>query len=226
MHGRKLALESDLHGVRFAGIRHGIDDAAALHDLAHAHGYRPLRHVIQSREPAFAELLFPTHLIQIHHKIRSFRIEVGGRIVERDMSVFADADERNIDRLFLQMGPEPVAETPEIFRFPVHQIHFLHRHGQFADEAFRQILPKTGRMGDGKSDILVEMEHGYFAPVDPRFLQQSGKHFELTRSGGQDHAAFALLRNGLTDLPGSEFRGFRAAFLFVPADHEIHFSNS
>jgi len=66
-----------------------------------AHGDRGFGHCLPRLKPAFTSLLTPTRLVQGNNNIGLGSLKISGRIVERDMSIFADANERQIDRMVL-----------------------------------------------------------------------------------------------------------------------------
>ena len=75
-----LPFERILRGLRLARVRHRQHDQRALQDLADAHRDRPLRHGVQCREPALAELLLPAGFVEIDDDIGLLGLEIGRRI--------------------------------------------------------------------------------------------------------------------------------------------------
>ena len=55
-------------------------------------------------EPPFIDLLATAGLVELHNQIWVFSLEIRGRIVERNMAIFTEADERNIHGRGLQFS--------------------------------------------------------------------------------------------------------------------------
>ena len=112
-------------------------------DLADRHRDRARWHVGERREPAFADLLPPARLVERHDDVRLARVEVRGRIVEGEVAVLADADERDVDgrrRERLASGP---ADELRIL-LAVEQVR--HRDARRSDQPLEKILPEARRM--------------------------------------------------------------------------------
>ena len=95
---RHLPFEAGVNRRGLARVRHDAEDRARLQNLAHRHRDRLRRHLVDRGEPAFAHLLAPARLVQLHDEVRALGDEVRRRIVEREMSVLADADKGDVDR--------------------------------------------------------------------------------------------------------------------------------
>ena len=80
-------------------IRHRGDDLAAAHDLIDGHGDGLLRHVIDGGEPALAKLLAAAGVVEVDDLVGGGGVEIGGRIVEGDVGILADADDADVDGL-------------------------------------------------------------------------------------------------------------------------------
>ena len=99
-HVRDRTFERALHRLGLAGVRTGADDRLRPQDLLHRHRERMRRHVVLRREPALADLLHTAFLIQRHDFIGAIRVNVGRRIVERDMAIFAKANAGDAGKAF------------------------------------------------------------------------------------------------------------------------------
>lgn len=95
--GGDFAFDGVADGFGFAGVGDGADDGGALHDLADAHGDGLAGHVVEGGEPAFAQLLAAAGVVELDDEVGFFGLEVGGRVVEGEVAVFADADEGDVD---------------------------------------------------------------------------------------------------------------------------------
>ena len=131
-----------LDGGGLTLVGYGKDEARALHDLADGHRDGLLRHVVEGRKPTFAELLLATGVIEVHHDVRDFGREVGGRVVERKVRILADAGEAEVDRT----GGDAVVQALEfggqILGVAVDRDE-LRPGGKLTDETFAQILPEA-----------------------------------------------------------------------------------
>src|ERR1700730_4865324 len=92
-----FAVETRFHGIGFSGVWHDAHDLLCLQDLAHTHRNCALRYICECCEPTFPKLLAPASFIQLDHQIRLFGFKICGRIVEREMPIFTDPDERYIN---------------------------------------------------------------------------------------------------------------------------------
>ena len=76
------------------------------------------RHVLEGRKPAFADLLAAAGLVERDDEVGLGGLEVGRRIVERQVRVLADADEGDVDRRALRAprrrcgGPRRARRSP------------------------------------------------------------------------------------------------------------------
>src|SRR6516225_2243733 len=96
-HRTNGSVETSLNGGRFAGIRNDRENFLGLQYLLHRHGNGLLGNFIEILEPAFADLLQPARMVKSNSDVWLFRVEVGGRIVERDVPIFTDAQKCNIN---------------------------------------------------------------------------------------------------------------------------------
>ena len=93
-----ISLQRVLDGLRFSFIRDHYDDLLGPQDLPHRHRNRLLRNIGHFGEPAFVHLLLTTGSIEIDNKIRILNFKIGRRIVERQVSIFADPNKGEIYR--------------------------------------------------------------------------------------------------------------------------------
>ena len=78
-------------------------------------------------------------------------------------------------------------------------------------------------MGDGQTDILVQVEELDDAPVDVLFLQKRRQHFKLTCSGCEDHIGIAFCLDGCADLFSTDLCSSFAEFVIVIGNLYKHF---
>ena len=99
--GGLVGVKGLIQGVGLNGVRNAGNDLLALHDLVGGHRNGLLRHVVEGGEPALAHLLAAASVVEIDDDVGFTGVEVGGRVVEGDVTVFTDADEADVDRLLL-----------------------------------------------------------------------------------------------------------------------------
>ena len=97
-----LPFQASLYGARFLRTGNDCDDLFALQDLFHGHRDSASGNLGNGFEPAFVDLLRAACLIEFDDQIRFIGFEIGGRIVERQVRILADSDEREIDGRGLQ----------------------------------------------------------------------------------------------------------------------------
>ncbi len=96
---RHIAFHRVANCLGFALVGHGADDGRAVHDLPHAHRDRLARDIVQRRKPTFAQLLPAARFIELDENVRLVCLKIGRRVVEGQVAVLADADERHVDRM-------------------------------------------------------------------------------------------------------------------------------
>ena len=89
-HSADWAIETSFDSGGFASVRNDGENLLGSQNLAHGHGDGLLGNSVEILEPAFADLLEATRVVQGDDDVGFFRIEIGGRIVERDVPIFAD----------------------------------------------------------------------------------------------------------------------------------------
>ncbi len=164
----------------------------AGHDLAGAHRDGLLRHIPQGLEPALPNLLLLAPFVQLHHLVGKIGFKVGRRVVEGDMPVLPDADHPHVHDLpaqFCTQGGDVLLHVA----FPVHEVGCLEVH--LGDEALLQVLAEARDVALAQGDVLVQVKHFDFAPVDI-LLRQRLHRLELARTGGKDdpRLTFGLYR--------------------------------
>jgi len=106
-------------GCGLARIRHGADDAVALHDLRDGHRDRLCGHLIQRREPALAHLLAAAGFVQCYNQIRRIGLEIGRRVIEGQMAVLAASYSRDINRRGVDQLSQSLALRLKIRRLAI-----------------------------------------------------------------------------------------------------------
>lgn len=167
-------------------------------------------------------MLTAASFVEVDDEIRSFGLEIGGRIVEREMGVFADAGEGDVYR----RGGEELADAERSFvRGSVGIEQMVMPHAGFMNQAIEKVFAKTGGVGDRQADVLVEMKELDFLPVEFLRSNESVEKIQLGSSGCNDDARAAAIEDGVADgvrgLIGSG--GTARALIFEHADdHFVH----
>src|SRR6187402_115640 len=96
-------LNRRLNGVGFARTRNVDTESPRPPEHRDRQRKRVARHVGKRRETAVIHLLVAARLIELDdlHELRVFKVG-DGRIVKGDMTIFADAETDEVDRLFAE----------------------------------------------------------------------------------------------------------------------------
>ena len=168
-----------------ARIGDDADDFARGENLADRNRNGMRRHVVQGFEPPFAHLLPPARLVQLHDDERLVGFEIGRRVVECEMSVFTDADERAIDWRFSDRGARA---TTNLLWILIAVEEVVTRHSRGTDQTFEQIPAKTRGMIGGEADVFVEVKHVDARPVHVAALFQRLQEHEQRRAPARKDA--------------------------------------
>src|ERR1700752_374845 len=179
-HGRYRAFKTDFDRRRLAGIGHDAHDPLRLENLANRHRYRLSRNVLHRREPTLPDLLPLAGLVESDDDIRLLGVEVSGRIVEGQVTILANPDERDVDVCGRDRAGG-VRGDPAGIALPVKQV--IGAQPGWVNQAREQVAAEAGRMFDRESDVLVEMKHLDRAPLDPRKGDKGLEEFELRGAG-------------------------------------------
>ena len=115
------------------------------------------------------------------------RGEVGGRIVEREVAVLADADECDVDGALGDRASRPLGDRRGV-SFAVEQV--VPRETRLADQPLEQVLAEAGRVLDRQADVLVEVKHLDARPVDAGRGGEGVEKVELRGAGRGDDPGF------------------------------------
>src|SRR5207245_7917523 len=96
-------------------------------------------------EPALADLLPPARFVQGHDEVRGVGLEIGGRIVEGEVAVLADADERDVDRRGCELASDLAGDARRVV-LAVEPMRA--RDAGLADQPLEQVLAEACRMID------------------------------------------------------------------------------
>lgn len=219
------SLESGLDGLGFAGFRNGGNDLGGLENLANGHGDGAGGDVRERFEPAFADLLTAAGFIEIDEEVGIFGIEIGGRIVEGEVSVLADADESEING-----GSEQVvgggAEKRGGIGVAVECV--VTNDGGLIDEATLKIVGEAGWVSDGQAEVLIELKEFDGLPWDRGRGDEGLEKFELRGASCGDEAGDAGAGDGLAKERSGVRRGGqgkRISGLTNTEDHEEYSLN-
>src|SRR5204862_2902818 len=102
-----------------------------------------LRHFVDASEPAFPHLLAPARIVERHDQVRLFGVEISGWIVEGQVTVFADADEGDVNRACRELTPDLPAHLARI-AIGLEQVEAGYP-GRL-NQPFAQVFAEAGRM--------------------------------------------------------------------------------
>ena len=157
--GRDFAVERIADGGGFAIVGACAEDRVGSEYLADGHGDGPCGHVVERVEPPLARLLTSACVVELDEEVRTVGLEVGGGVVEREMPVLADPDERDVDGLLADAMSHLVADGLRVARIAGQEVHGAQ--GHFRREALCEVLSEARRMVGGQSDVLVQVEQGH-----------------------------------------------------------------
>ena len=114
-----------------------------------------LGHFVQISEPSLAHLLQSASMVKRHGDVRLFRVEIGGRIVECDVPIFANAQKRDINRCRANRLAHAPNNLGGIFA-SIKQVRV--RDARLRNQAFLKEFAEARRMRHGQTDVLIQME--------------------------------------------------------------------
>ena len=108
-------------------------------------------------------------MIEVHHDVRDFGGEVGGRVVKSEVGILTDAGETEVD----WAGGDTIIQSLH-FGIQICGIAIDRNEvglgWKLADETFAQVFPEAGAMRFRQADIFVEMEDRDLGPIDAWLL--------------------------------------------------------
>src|ERR1700722_2293114 len=184
-HGADFAFEAGFYRAGLLRAGNDGDDFTALQDLFYGHRDGARRNFGNGSEPAFVDLLSAAGLVELDDQVRVFGLEVGWGVVERQVAVFADSDECDVDWCRCQFLTYRADNFGGIL-FAVEQV--IAADAGFSNKAFHQIFAETGGVVDRKANVLIEVEHFDARPVDAGSGGEELEEIELRGTGGGDDA--------------------------------------
>ena len=124
-----------------------------------------LRHIRQLLKPAFTNLLAPATLIQIDDEIWRLGLEIGRRIIKRHVSIFANADESNVNRKLADNIINPLA-LPLRVSFRADVMASPHWQRKQTDKVFPEKSTKRSRVSNWHAHVLIQMKYGNVRPMN------------------------------------------------------------
>ena len=192
-HGAEFAVEAGVNGLGFARVGNDAEDLLGFEDLLDGHGDGLLGNLVEIAEPAFADLLLAAGVIEIDDDVRIGDLEIGGRIVEGEMAIFADAGEGNIDG---RAGDGGVDAANEVAGIGGGIEKVMIGDAGLADKALFEEFAEAGGMIGGQADVFVKMKEFDVLPGDVGSGGEDFEEFELRGAGGGDEAGVAASGNG------------------------------
>src|SRR5260370_32864640 len=96
-HGTDLSFEAGFYGLSLTLPGNHGENLFRLKNLFRRHRKGLLRNLGDICEPGFADLLLAARLVEIDDDVRFFGLEICRRIVERNMPILPDAEERDVN---------------------------------------------------------------------------------------------------------------------------------
>ncbi len=221
-HVRDGAFDGALHRLGLAGVGASADDGLRPENLLHRHRERVGGHVVARSEPTLADLLVAALVIERNNLVGALAVNVGRRIVEREVTVFTDADTSDVDRGDADKRFKTGDFSLGIGGFAVDLIENLQRLRSLSDETLAHVAAEGRLVLDRNANILVEMEAGNLRPVDAGLLDERLEELELARAGGDDDARFASQRDRFADSVACRFGGVGGHIELVLAYVDFH----
>ena len=137
---------------------------------------------VEARIPALADLLAAAGLVERDDRVGGLRPEVGGRVVEGDVPVLADADAGEVDRRLADRRLEPRALGGRVRGVAADELEGAGRAGELREQPLAQESSERRGVVGGEPDVFVEVEAADLRPVDPVVREERLASFlELTR---------------------------------------------
>ena len=213
-----LVEQAHSHAPRLADTRNGGDQALALDHLPDAHRNPVVGNFSEGRKPTLIDLLLAAPLAELHADIGVMGPQVGGRVVEGQVSVLTDADETDVQPL---SGHQPV-QTGQLrgnIRGGTFNRMESPKCGNLAEEIPLEEATGSGRMFARQSDEIIKLECGDLAPVNI-LPDQKAQHIDLAQPCRDRDGRAPLSRNSLVDFPCPGLgRGLRHTNLVVTQNH-------
>src|SRR5579862_2881879 len=218
--GADFAFEALLHSLRFAAIGNHGKYLFRLENLADGHGEGPRGHLRYVGKPSFSDLLLPASLIQIHNDIGLFHLEIRRRVIERDVPVFTDSEECNVNRGGGQRPSHHSGNLGGIGGVSLEQV-VLGDSG-LQHQLLHQHLAEAAGMRDRQTNILVQVKCLHPAPVQTGDFGKRIQKSRLRGRGGGYNAGTSTRVNGAPDGCGRLLRCRATQRNFILEDLQQH----
>ena len=162
---RGRPLQSAPHGLRLAPVWDDAGDGASGENGRDTERQGVLRDLGEAGEVAFTDLLAATGLVERHHVDRVRGGEIGWRVIEGEVPVFADADAGDVDAAGRQQGGVAATLLLRVGGGAVEQVDGTER--EEVEEPLAQVAPEARRVLRREPEILVEVEGGAHRSHEP-----------------------------------------------------------
>ena len=153
------------------------------------------RHIVNGGEAAVVHLLHTTDLVELGELDGGGIVEIGNAgIVEGDVAVLADADQTDVNGFLADL----FGQLCDAFSSAVDKVNSL-QGADLVHKALLQVLAEAGHVGDGQTNVLVQMEHLNAVPLNAGFLCQGTDGIELGSAGGQGDSCITLFGDAVLD---------------------------
>lgn len=184
-HGIDWTEQRALYGVLFNRAGYRAKQCVSGEKSGHGDGERVGGYIAQRGETRIVDLLLAALRVEFHNLDGEWIVEVGGRVVECKVAVYANAAAHNIDR----RGAELRGVVCRRLHGIVAGLDQMHGgEGEVIEDCAAQPHAETLRRIRGKAEIFVHVEGSDARPVDFFLCAQRSEHFALAGRGGEDHS--------------------------------------
>ena len=189
---RNRIMERSLNGLPLRGTGNRTNQPLPREQRRNGQCHRLFRHIIKGCETTVIDLLLATCIVQLDHLDPNRIIKIGDRrIVERQMSVFANSETDQIYRRCFQQ-----AFVVLLGFFRINQMNLTQ--WQPVEQPLLEKGGKTLRGSGTQPDVFVHVEGNDSLPIDPLGFTKGGEHFVLRRSGSKNRPNCLLFAESIS----------------------------
>ena len=128
-------------------------------------------------------LLYAAGFIQLNHSQREWIVKIAGRIVEGEVAVFTDSQQRYVKPIRRQQGSVADAFGSRVFSLAADRMENSGSHS--IQKVLAKIAAERIRRNLARARIFVEMIRGHAFPINIWLCGQGCKGLVLRGSGGK-----------------------------------------
>ena len=166
-----------MNGASFALARDDARDLARGEQGRNRQRDGVCRNGIEGSKAAVIHLLLTTRDVERDGFYQAFIVKIcDGRIIERNVTIFTDAQAHEVDRHLRKKLPVSLAFPFRLF-VGADEMHGAWR-GNVCEQMFAQITAKALRMLPAQGDVFVHVKYDHLAPCN-FLLRERGEEFVL-----------------------------------------------